>query len=110
MAGFKLTLKKPIDSHGKQITEINFKEPEGQHCFTLGMPFTTIMQPEDEEKGISARIELKDNPQVLYKWCAALADVPGDVLVAMTAGDVRKVYGWLTNELNPQDVEDPVKN
>jgi hypothetical protein len=98
---FVLKLKKPIDTASGSISQITFRDPNGDDIFSLGLPFRTIMSGGDDGQGEKRSVEMVMDGKNFKKWCIRLADTGEENLIAVPANKLRTVFEWLAVELNP---------
>lgn len=86
MSGATLKLSKPIQAHGKEVTEITLREPNGEDVIDVGFPYIIAMSD-----GEPSGIELK--PKALYGYISRLGGIPLSSAKQLALKDVTALQG-----------------
>lgn len=74
-----LTLSKPVQAHGEDVTTLTFREPTGADIAKAGMPVSF---------GLSdGEAQVTFNPKEMNAMLACLAGVPPSTIGQLAAGD-----------------------
>lgn len=86
-----IILKKPINAHGEDITELTLREPNGEDVRANGYPFTTNAE---------GQVILLGEP--IFKYISTLAGIPPSSVKEIHATDMHKL-GWMVATFFLQD-------
>lgn len=79
-------LAQPIQAEGKEITEIELREPTGDDLDALGYPYLVMVG-----EGEGERIELR--PKVAGRYISRLAGIPPSAVAKIGLADRQRLQG-----------------
>lgn len=77
-----LTLSKPIEAHGQEITELTFRDGTTQDIISCGYPATFYLDEDD-----SSVSEVKINQHAVAKLIVNLAGIPKSSMLSLAPQD-----------------------
>ena len=91
-----ITLVKPIQAHGNEVTELELREPNTGDIAACGSPFSLTL-PTEEGGGVT----IMPNPPALVALIARLTNIPLSSVRSMSIVDSGVIMGHLVNFLAP---------
>lgn len=79
-------LSKPIKAHGKELTELELREPNGDDVEKIGFPYMVIVKG-GAESGIEVRTAL------IYQYISRLAGIPRESAKQVSIADFSNLSG-----------------
>ena len=98
MSEFKIEkLRKPIEAHGKTLTSLTLREPEGGDVMDLGAPMSI------ETSG--GKAVMRPDLGVVGAYISRLGDIPLSSVRKLHPVDLSKAAGWLNDFFEGSEVE-----
>jgi len=96
------TLSKPIKAHGKEVTELTFREPTGDDIEKVGFPYLMIMKGPGE-----TGVEIRTG--VMYQYISRLAAIPRESAKQINPRDLSALSGIIMDFFgeSTQEAETP---
>jgi hypothetical protein len=79
-----IQLSKPIQAHGKEVSELQLREPTVEDVMEVGYPFL-IMMSDGKDTGVDLR------PKVIVQYVSRLAGIPMSSAKSISLSDLSKV-------------------
>jgi hypothetical protein len=96
----KLTLSKPIKVQGKEVSELELREPTGDDLITCGVPMKT------EITAAKTQLQHVDTAAVAA-YISALGNIPPSSVKQMAPRDILKAVEFITSFLGDETPEKP---
>lgn len=90
-------LKRPIEAHGKTLTSLTLREPEGGDVMDLGAPMSI------ETSG--GTVKMRPDLGVVGAYISRLADIPPSSVRKLHPVDLSKAAGWLNGFFEGSEAE-----